>query len=66
MTVKEFVKLDASGMMYKVVSANAVGYMASDKCIIEADRNVVTLRFGDNTLVGYCATGKNKMTIYIK
>lgn len=66
MKVSDFIKMEKSGAMYRVVDVSNVGYMNSDKYATEADRNVIRDRFGEETLVGFSAKGKNRIIIYIK
>lgn len=66
MTLNEFVSLNGSGAMFKVVDATAAGYMNTNKYLAYADRNVVGKLYGKKTVAGYDAIGKNKIAVYIK
>ena len=68
MTVREFVKLNHSGAMFKVKEYKP-GCMAPgvrDDYIVWADRNVVPEVCGDMEVKYYDVDGKNKITIYVK
>ena len=65
MTLKEFVGLDKSGAMFKIVDATKTGYMNTKEYLTYADRNVVNKFCGDKTVVGYEAIGKNKVAVYV-
>ena len=66
MTVMEFVKLDVSGMLYRLVDANRTGYMSNPCIMIEGDKNVVKTRYGQHEVVGFEGVSKRTMILYIK
>ena len=66
MTVMEFIKLEKSGAMYKVINASLPGYMTSGKVLIEGDINVIKNMYAEKQLEGFSAGGKSKITLYIK
>ena len=66
MTVENFVKLDVSGMMFRLVDANMVGYMTHHYVLIEADKNVVKKEYGRCEVVGFENVSKKIMVLYIK
>lgn len=66
MTVKEFVSLDLAGQMFRLVDADRQGYMSCPKTIIEADKNVVRVRFGERIVVGFENASKKTMILYVK
>lgn len=64
MKVADFIKMEKSGALYRVVDADERGYMTTDKCLIEADRSVVKKLYADAEMVGFEPKGK-KVVIYI-
>ena len=66
MIVRNFVKLDVSGMMFRLVDANRVGYMTHPVVILEADKNVVRKEYGEHEVVGFENATKKTMILYIK
>ena len=65
MTVKELVMYDTD-TMFKLVDASKAGYFAKPVVLIECDKNVARVQYGNNTVVHFEVTGKRKMTLYIK
>lgn len=66
MKAKDFVRLDASGMIFRVVDASKPGYMAKPCVLVEADKNVVTTNYGECEIVGFENASKRTMIIYVK
>lgn len=66
MVVRALLSKDKGNTMYRVIDASKQGYMTSPVTLIEADRNVVGDRYGDNDLVGFTPIGKNKMALYVR
>lgn len=65
MKVNEFVGIEKSGAMFAIVSADEVGYLTSQKIILEADRNVVLNKYGDCEVVGFEPKTKRTMYLYV-
>lgn len=64
MFVKDFVKMGIG--MFRIVDASKVGYRTRMEVEYEADKNAVTSWYGDWSVVGFEAVGKNKTVIYAK
>ena len=66
MTVREFVRLEKSGCMFRIVDANKPGYMSRNIEELTADRNVMISYYGNCELVGFEPYSKRIITIYAK
>lgn len=66
MTIMELTKAEKSGAMFRVIDATKIGYMSSPTILIEAGKDVVRNLYADRELVGFSASGKNKIDLYIK
>lgn len=66
MTVTSFVRLDVSGVMFRLVDANRTGYVSNPYVLIEADKNVVKKEYGDYEVVGFENVTKKTMILYVK
>lgn len=64
MKVKDFVSMEKSGAMFRLVDADERGYLTTDKTLYEADRSTVKKLYGEAIVVGFAPKGK-KVTIYI-
>ena len=65
MKVQDFIKLEKTGTLYRVVDASKRGYMSDPEILITADRNVVKDRFGDCDLIGFAPATKKEILLYI-
>lgn len=65
MKVKEFINL-GGGSWYQLVDATRGGYMTSPHILIEADRNVVSERYGDKEIVHIEAIKKGTIRLFVK
>lgn len=66
MILKDFIKLDNGGVVYRLVDANRIGYMLHPYILIEADRNVVIKEYGEYEVVGFEIASKKTLILYIK
>ena len=66
MTVAEFVKLDVSGMLFRIVDADRNGYMTHPYILLEGDKNVITQWYGEYEIVGFEGVSKRTIMLYIK
>lgn len=67
MTVKEFVKLDMGGLIFKVVDATRNGYMVKPYALAEADKNVLKRDYGNYEIVGFDIEGRRRVgVLYVK
>ena len=67
MKLNEFMAMEKSGGLFKLIDATKQGYM-NDMCwkvITFADRNVCE-EYGDCDVVGFRPNGKNSIVVYIK
>ena len=65
MTVRELVMYDMD-TMFKLVDASKVGYMSRPNVLIECDKNVARVEYGNMNVMHFEVTGKRKMTLYVK
>lgn len=65
--VKDFLAMDLSGCIFKVVDARETGYLVCPVVLLAgADRNVVGSAYGSWELVGFEPSGKKTITIYVR
>lgn len=68
MNVREFLKLEKSGAMVKVIDGDRVGCF-NDSCqvqLLEADRSTVAERYGDFEVYAFEPYGKRAYKLYVR
>lgn len=65
MKIRDFIKLDKGGVMYRVVDATRSGYMFNQFVLVEGDRNVVLDRFAEHELVGFDINKGKTLTLFV-
>ena len=66
MKVNDFLKLDKSGCMYRVVVAEGQGWATTKRVEIEADRNIVKRVYGKWELVGFEIATKKALFLFVE
>ena len=66
MRVKDFLPLEKSGCLYRIVDASIPGYMTRNIEMMTADRNVMKKFYGEWEVVGFEPYSKKTITLFAK